>query len=307
MTDEFVPSPRARELLRGAYDTHIHVAPDVVPRIVDDVSLARRFATLGMDGFVLKSHYTSTAERAAVVRAAVPGVQALGAIVLNRAVGGMNALAVEIAAREDVRTVWLPTVDSVNESHERDAPAGAKVPVWVKLQLELREQGIEIPPVPVVDERGAVLPETIAVLERIAHYRLLLATGHLSRDEIFTVVDAARAAGITQIVITHPEFPAQSLTIEDQIALARGGALLERCMTTPHTGKITWSEWIEHIRAIGPEHSVLSTDLGQIFNPPVEDGMGIMVDRLLAAGFDDEEVRTMAVTNTRRVAGAQPW
>jgi Family of unknown function (DUF6282) len=307
MTDELVPSPRARELLRGAYDTHIHVAPDVVPRIVDDVGLARRFSELGMDGFVLKSHYTSTAERAAVVRTAVPGVQALGAIVLNRAVGGMNALAVEIAARENVRTVWLPTVDSVNESHERDAPAGAKVPVWVKLQLELREQGIEIPPVPVVDERGAVLPETIAVLERIAHHDLLLATGHLSRDEIFTVVDAARAAGITQIVITHPEFPAQSLTIEDQIALARGGALLERCMTTPHTGKIAWSEWIEHIRAIGPEHSVLSTDLGQIFNPPVEDGMGIMVDRLLAAGFDDEEVRTMAVTNTRRVAGAQPW
>ncbi len=63
------PSQHARELLRGAYDTHIHVAPDVVPRIVDDVSLARRFAELGMDGFVLKSHYTSTAERAAVVRA----------------------------------------------------------------------------------------------------------------------------------------------------------------------------------------------------------------------------------------------
>jgi hypothetical protein len=307
MTDELVPSEHARELLRGAYDTHIHVAPDVVPRIVDDVSLARRFAELGMDGFVLKSHYTSTAERAAVVRTAVPGVQALGAIVLNRAVGGMNALAVEVAAREDVRTVWLPTVDSVNESHERDAPPGAKVPVWVKLQLELREQGIEIPPVPVVDESGAVLPETTAVLERIAHHDLLLATGHLSRDEIFTVVDAARAAGVTQIVITHPEFPAQSLSVEDQIALARRGALLERCMTTPHTGKIAWSEWIEHIRATGPEHSVLSTDLGQVFNPPVEDGMGIMVDRLLAAGFDDEEVRTMAVTNTRRVAGAQPW
>ncbi len=144
-------SDRARELLRGAFDTHIHVAPDVVPRIVDDVTLAKRFATLGMDGFILKSHYTSTAERASVVRAAVPGIQALGAIVLNRAVGGMNALAVEVAAREGVRTVWLPTVDSVNESHERDGwadrvPDGVKVPVWVKLQLELREQGIEIPP-----------------------------------------------------------------------------------------------------------------------------------------------------------------
>ena len=300
-------SDRARDLLRGAYDTHIHVAPDVVPRIVDDVTLARRFAELGMDGFILKSHYNSTAERAGVVRAAVPGIEALGAIVLNRAVGGMNPLAVEVAAREGARTVWLPTVDSVNESHEREAPAGAKVPVWVKLQLELREQGIEIPPVPVVDESGAVLPETRAVLERIAHHGLLLATGHLARDEIFSVVDAALEHGVEQIVITHPEFPAQSLSIEDQTALARRGALLERCMTTPHTGKITWEEWIAHIGDAGPEHSVLSTDLGQVFNPPVEDGMGIMVDRLLAAGFNDEEVQVMAVANTRRVAGADRW
>jgi stage V sporulation protein SpoVS len=303
-------SDRARELLRGAYDTHIHVSPDVVPRIVDDVTLARRFANLGMDGFILKSHYTSTAERAGVVRAAVPGIQALGAIALNRAVGGMNALAVEVAAREGARTVWLPTVDSVNESDERDAPAGrdgVKVPVWVKLQLELREQGIEIPPVPVVDDGGAVLPETQAVLERIAHHGLLLATGHLARDEIFTVVDAALDAGVEEIVITHPEFPAQSLNVEDQQALAAKGALLERCMTTPFTGKIAWEEWINNIRACGPEHSVLSTDLGQVFNPPVQDGMGIMVDRLLDAGFNDEEVQVMAVANTRRVAGAEPW
>ena len=303
-------SDRARELLRGAYDTHIHVAPDVVPRIVDDVTLAQRFAALGMDGFVLKSHYTSTAERASVVRAAVPGIQALGAIVLNRAVGGLNALAVEVAAREGVRTVWMPTVDSVNESHERDAWEGreeVRAPVWVKLQLELREQGIEIPPVPVVDDSGAVLPETRAVFDRIAQHGLLLATGHLARDEIFAVVDAARETGVTQIVITHPEFPAQSLSVEDQRELAAQGALLERCMTTPHTGKIAWEEWIAHIRETGPEHSVLSTDLGQVFNPPVEDGMGIMVDRLLAAGFNDEEIKVMAVTNTRRVAGADPW
>lgn len=303
-------SDRARALLRGAYDTHIHVAPDVVARIVDDVTLARRFAALGLDGFVLKSHYTSTAERAAVVRAAVPGINALGAIVLNRAVGGLNPLAVEVAAREGARTVWLPTVDSVNESHERDvnpAHPGAKVPVWVKLQRELREQGIEIPPVPVVDDAGAVLPATRAVLERIAHHGLLLATGHLARDEIFAVVDAAREMGVQQIVITHPEFPAQSLSVEDQTALAGRGALLERCMTTPHTGKIAWERWIENIRACGPEHSVLSTDLGQVFNPPVEDGMGIMVDRLLQAGLDEEEVHVMAVTNTRRVAGVDRW
>ena len=173
------PSDRARELLHGAFDTHMHIAPDVVERITDDLSLARRFKELGMAGFVLKSHYGSTAERASVVRAAVPGVEVLGAVSLNRAVGGMNPLAVEIAAREGARTVWLPTVDSVNESHERDAPPGAKVPVWVKLQLELREAGLEIEPVPVVDADGAVLPETRAVLAMIARHRMVLATGHL--------------------------------------------------------------------------------------------------------------------------------
>jgi hypothetical protein len=299
------PSKRARELLQGAFDTHIHIAPDVVPRIVDDVSLARRFAELGLAGFVLKSHYNCTAERASVVSSVVPGVKVLGAIALNRAVGGLNPLAVEVAAREGARIVWLPTVDAVNESHEREAPAGAKVPVWVKLQLELREQGIEIEPVPVVDGDGGVLPETRAVLARIAHHGMVLATGHLARDEIFAVVDAALAEGVTQIVVTHPEFPAQDLALPDQRALAERGALLERCFTTPHTGKITWERWIENIRALGAEHSVLSTDLGQVFNPPVQDGMALMVDRLLGAGFDEQEVHTMAVRNTRRVAGAQ--
>ncbi|HUO73179.1 MAG TPA: DUF6282 family protein [Solirubrobacteraceae bacterium] len=300
-------SDRARRLLKGAYDTHLHVAPDVVERKIDDISLARRFEALGMDGFVLKSHYGSTAERAATVRAAVPGVNVLGAISLNRAVGGMNPLAVEIAAREGARTVWLPTVDSVNESHEREAPPGAKVPVWVKLQLELRAQGIEIDPVPVIDaDTAELLPETREVLEMIARHGMVLATGHLSRDEIFSVVDAAIAAGVQTIVVTHPEFPSQNLDVADQQGLAARGALLERCFTTPHTGKVQWERWLENIRAAGAQNSVLSTDLGQVFNPPVEDGMALMVDRLLDAGFTDEEVHVMGVVNTRRVAGAPP-
>jgi Family of unknown function (DUF6282) len=303
------PSDRARELLRGAYDTHIHISPDVVERIIDDISLARKFKELGMAGFVLKSHYGSTAERASVVRAAVPGVDVLGAISLNRAVGGINPLAVEIAAREGARTVWLPTVDSVNESHEREAPGGAggqsKVPVWVKLQLELREQGIEIPPVAVVDEHGSLVPELYEVLGMIARHKMSLATGHLGRDEIFAVVDAAVDAGVETIVITHPEFPSQDLSVEDQNALADKGALLERCFTTPHTGKVSWERWIENIRVTGPERSVLSTDLGQVFNPPVEDGMALMVDRLLDAGLGEEEIYVMAVVNTRTVAGVK--
>ena len=116
------PSDRARSLVRGGFDLHVHIAPDVPARRIDDVTLARRCAELGLAGFALKSHYTSTAERAQVVSCVVPGVRVLGTLTLNRAVGGMNALAVEIAAREGARIVWMPTFDSPAETAGRTEP-----------------------------------------------------------------------------------------------------------------------------------------------------------------------------------------
>jgi hypothetical protein len=303
---EAAPSERARELVRGGFDMHVHISPDVVERKISDVALAARCAQLGLAGFGLKSHYSSTAERARSVTEAAGGdVRVHGAITLNRAVGGLNALAVEIAAREGARTVWLPTVNSANELHEiHPAPAGAKQPVWVKFELELREAGHEVEAVAVVDSSGALLPETNAVLAVIAHHDMVLATGHLARDEIFAVVEGALAAGVRAIVITHPEFPSQSLSIADQLKLAESGALLERCFTTPHTGEVSWKLICRASREVGPERTVFSSDLGQVFNPPVEDGLALMADQFLAAGFSEDEVVTMAVTNTRRWAGA---
>jgi hypothetical protein len=298
------PSDRARELVRGGYDPHIHIAPDVVERRITDIQLARRFKELGLAGFGLKSHYTSTAERARVVSEAVPGIRVLGAITLNRAVGGLNATAVEIAAREGARIVWFPTVSSENEQHEvLAADPNGKVPVWVKFELSIRDTGISPEPVPVVDGSGALLPEARAVLAVIARHGMVLATGHLSRDEIFALVDGAMEAGVRDIVVTHPEFPSQRISPEDQAALADKGALMERAFTTPHTGKCSWEQIFEATRAVGAERTVWATDLGQVFNPPVEDGLALMADKFLEAGFSEEEVRVMAVENTRWVAG----
>lgn len=299
-------TPELRELVRGGFDIHIHIAPDTVERRIDDVSLARRFEEVGLVGFILKSHYNSTAERAAVVRGVVPGIEARGAITLNRAVGGMNAIAVEIAGREGARTVWMPTVDSANErEHLAAMGPDANLPVWAKLEFELRDAGIDADPVAVVDADGAVLPETRDVLAAIARNDMVLATGHLSNDEAAAVVDAAFEAGVTHVVVTHPDFPSQNMPVEQQVELAGRGAFVERCFTQPHTGKCSWEQWVEGIRAVGAAQTVLSTDLGQVKNPPVEDGLPLMAARLLDAGFSEEEVRTMAVTNTRRVAGVE--
>jgi len=312
MTDATVseietPSSRARDAVRGAYDLHVHVGPDVIKRRIDDVTLAERFLEVGLRGFALKSHYTSTAERAQVVMRAVPGIDVIGTLTLNASIGGLNALAVEIAARENARIVWLPTVDSVNESDERDReyPEGVPKPAWARMQADLHAQGIDAPPVAVVDAAGEPLPELRAVLDLVARHRLVLATGHLSRDEIFAVVDAATAAGVAHVVVTHPEFPSEDIGIGDQAALAERGAILERCFTTPHTGKCTWEHVFEGIRATGVASNLLSTDLGQPPNPPVEDGLALFADKLFGAGFSDEEVHMMTVVSSSILAGAE--
>jgi Family of unknown function (DUF6282) len=301
--EELRPSERARLLVLGAYDLHVHVAPDVPPRRIDDLTLARRFAELGLAGFGLKSHYTSTAERAQIVSALVPEVDAIGTLALNQAVGGMNPLAVEIAAREGARIVWMPTVDSPAETAGRDEPKpGDNVPQWARLQHELRELGLGVAPVHVTGADGRLMPETRDVLRAIARHGLILATGHLARDDTFAVVDGALEEGVTEIVVTHPEFPCQDFSIDDQVALADRGCLLERCLTTPHSGKTTWEHVFEGVRAVGVERTLFSSDLGNPHYPAVEDGLALWADRLLGGGFGEDEVQEMIVGRSRQLA-----
>ena len=288
---ETQPTDRARELVRGAYDLHVHVAPDVPQRRIDDRTLARRFADLGLAGFALKSHYTSTAERAQVVSALVAEVEVVGTLTLNWAVGGMNALAVEIAAREGARIVWMPTVDSPAETAGRTEPSAEdKVPQWARLQHELRGLGLSIEPVYVTAPDGRLLPETREVLRAVARHNLILATGHLDRDDTFAVVDGALEEGVARLVVTHPEFPCQDLSLEDQRALAQRGCILERCLSTPLSGKTDWEHVFDGVRAVGVDRSLFSSDCGNPEYPPVEDGLALWADRLLDAEFDEDEV-----------------
>src|ERR1700680_1082665 len=83
-------SDTAWRALEGAYDLQVHVGPDVIARRIDDIDCAREFLARGMKGFVLKSHYIQTGERAQVVTKAVPGSRVFGAVTLNHSVGGLK-------------------------------------------------------------------------------------------------------------------------------------------------------------------------------------------------------------------------
>ena len=291
------PTDAAWKALEGAFDLQVHVAPDVIERRTDDLDLARDFLKRGLEGFVLKSHYVPTAERAQVVARAVPGIAAYGAVTLNHAVSGLNPVAVEIAGRSGARIVWMPTVDAANETAGRAGGASTKLPFWAEIQRELSEKGIAPAPITVLDGSGAVTEAARDCLEVIAEHDMILATGHLGRREIAALVAACRDVGVRRVVVTHAEFPSQSLTADEQRELADMGAVIEHCFTTTHTGKAPWDLCFDNVRAVGPERCLLSSDLGQTINPPVADGLASFAQRFLDAGFSAAEVRQMTVVN----------
>src|SRR5208282_847473 len=188
-------SDTAWKAIEGGYDLQVHVAPDVIERRIDDIDLGHEFLKRGLKGFVLKSHYFPTAERAKVVTKAVPGIQAHGAIVLNHSIGGLNPVAVELAGRSGCKIVWMPTVDAANETAGRVDGPNAKLPFWAKIQRELAATGISPPPLSVLDASGEISASTRACIEAIARHDMVLATGHLGRAEIFKLVRTARDMG----------------------------------------------------------------------------------------------------------------
>ncbi|HKV38963.1 MAG TPA: DUF6282 family protein [Blastocatellia bacterium] len=298
-------SDTAWEAIQGAYDLQVHVSPDVIERRTDDVDLAHDFLKRGLRGFVLKSHYVPTAERAKVVRRAVAGIESYGAIALNHSVGGLNPVALEIAGRSGNKIVWMPTVDAANETAGRLDGGNKKLPFWAKIQREIAAAGITRPPITVLDSEGGISGDSRQCLELIAKYDMILATGHLGRHEIFPLVKEARSLGVNHIVITHAEFPSQNLSGGEQAELTKMGAIIEHCFTTYYTNKAPWESVFSNIRRAGVERAILSTDLGQATNPPVAEGFAMFAQKLLDAGFTATEIKRMSATNPASLLGRE--
>jgi hypothetical protein len=212
-------------------------------------------------------------------------------------VGGLNPVAVELAGRSGAKIVWMPTVDAENETAGLPTGGKEKLPFWAEIQRELAGMGISPPRMRVIGEDGKLVPAARSCLDLIARHNMILATGHLGRTEIYALVRAAKEMGVRKVLVTHAEFPSQNLSAAEQAELAGLGAIIEHCFTTMYTGKASWEGVFEAIRRTGPQHCLLSTDLGQTINPPVSEGFAMFAQKLLEAGFTAEEIRCMAVTN----------
>ncbi len=283
------------DLLDGAIDLHIHSAPDVYPRIQNDLELAEQAQEIGMRALLIKNHFTETAGRAALVRD-VTNFQMFGGIALNLSVGGLNPHAVEPALKLGAKTVWMPTLHATGFVGKKSHVAN--------LAGEIKEglEGIYL-----LDESGSLKEEIYPILDLIAEHDSSLATGHISKREAMALVRAAAERGLKKIIVTHPLASFIDYSVDEmKEILDLGATWLEHVFndTTRQVGHpITREALMSGIRAIGPNHCIMSTDSGQWLNPVPVQQMGIYITDMLNFGFSTNDVRTMVQDNPASMLG----
>jgi hypothetical protein len=293
---------RVAGLLEGAVDLHVHPAPSPMPRRMDGAEAARLAGEAGFDAIVVKSHHHSTVmEILALEQAGVDhgDAQLFGGIALNGQVGGINPHAVDLALKMGGKIVWFPTIASAKHiQHHHDHP-NLKFP---KLSIHLQPED----PIEVLGEDGRVLPEVIAVLESIKAHDAILASGHMAPHQITAVFEAAREVGVERMLVNHPNFVIEG-TYDDARHWVSLGAYIEHSLCM-YDDRSTFKNWeldtlVDWIEAVGPDRSILASDLGQTENPLPTDSFRVIVNGLLEGGMGEAKLRTMVHENPGEVLG----
>src|SRR5712692_1195736 len=276
----FIAVTASAQTLTGVVDIHVHSDPDSVPRSIDAIDAAKLCKSRGMRALLLKNHYEPTASLAYIVRKEVPGIELFGGIALNRTVGGINPAAVERMTKVKGgwgRVVWMPTFDAENQ---------------VRYSKENR-------PFVSVSKNGQLLPEVIEVLRIMAGNKLTLATGHSTPAENLMLIREAKKAGVERIVVTHAMLPPVKMNVDQMKHAVQLGAYLEFVYNALIGPNKTFdiAEYAAAIRAVGPEHCILSSDLGQAGNPLHPDGLIAFFKALRGQGFTETEINQMSKTN----------
>ena len=288
---------RAKELIEGSIDFHIHTGPDVFPRLVNDIEAAKQAKEAKMKAILLKNHVTGTGDRAQIASQVV-GFPVFGGIALNLPVGGVNPQAVEMALRMGAKEVWMPTIHAAHYLKEVD-----NVPMFAKL-IKSGIKGINL-----LNQDGSLTNGVREVLALIAQYDGIMATGHISIQEAMALVPEAKKIGVKKIVVTHPLSPMENYSINDmKEILARGATMLEHVVndiTHQMKNPIPASKIAEAIKALGAETAIMSTDSGQVINPAPVCSMENFIREMLDHGIPEKDIILMTRDNPAGMLGIQ--
>jgi hypothetical protein len=285
--------------LAGVIDIHAHVAPETsmlnFKRAYDAIEAAQIARIYGMRGLVLKEHNTETASWAYLASQVVPGVEVFGGIVLNKAVGGINPVAVESMALTRGRlgrVVYMPTVDAAARN-----PPGS-------------------PRAVAVSRNGQLLPEVQEVLKVVAKYDLGLSTGHVSEEEALMVIRAAKDTGVKKMYVQHPNHGGIVMSMAHMKEAVAMGALIEivlsgegltggtpRAINRENPVMDYGPQKLSDIRDLGPATVIISTDLGQPGRVNYAQAFQTAMAVLAKSGFSQSEIDMMTKHNPARFLG----
>jgi hypothetical protein len=60
---------------------------------------------------------------------------------------------------------------------------------------------------------------------------------------------------------------------------------------------VSFKESADHVKDVGAQHFIISTDLGQTANPSPPDGLGWLIAGLMSQGVTKEQIQTMGREN----------
>ena len=285
---------QADPLLAGICDIHIHAAPDVKPRRIDELDFARRAKAAGYRAVMYKANEWSSHDRAYLIEQAVPGLSVFGGFCMNPTHGSrVNPYAAKMAVQTTgnrCRCIWMPTQAAVYQ-HAQEHLAG--------------------PVIPVTDPNGHVLPEVAEVMEICAEADIMFATGHSSPAESVAMARKAKEIGLKKFVVTHANSRIWKLTEAQIDEIAALGGWIEYCflpnLCGPGTGlpnipKATAEEFIAYV-SLCPERSFVSTDLGQTGMPDPLDGMKQCIQTMQSYGMSQQTIDTLTKRNPAHLVG----
>ena len=286
------------ELLRGAIDMHAHTAPALFPRPIHDRDLAEFAVDYGMRGFVLKDHDSATFHRASNLKSSMPELDPIGAIVLNRSVGGINPLVVEAALQYGAKVVWMP---SNHSKHHNDFFGIPDYPQLGRMRPQLPGPGVTV-----LDEAGNLTDEAKTVVRLVHEAGACLCTGHLDLNETRLLLDEANRVGLERFVVTHVNWALTKYDLEVQRELVSKGAYLEfvaiSCVS-PTFYEQSPKELAPFIDAHKGERLILTSDLGQGSGPPHPEGLRMLLWSLLDEGVDYDALERMTKSNPTFLVG----
>lgn len=266
--------------LKGVIDMHVHSNPDIRHHAYDDFELMEAAIRVGARAIVIKTHQGTTVDRAylcnrhnEIMHHGDNNFTMFGSVTLNRQMGGLNAAAVESGLKLGAKVIWLPTQSARNNLEKQKGDLSKAVEV-------IRD--------------GKIVPELQDIFQLIKDFDVVLGTGHLSPEEIFRVVEAARNAGVRKIVVTHPEWWMVGMSLEDQVRLVQDyDIILEHCFAQPMGGgkyKSNLPLNLEAIQACGYKNVMVSTDGGQVENPFWEAALEQYIQYLADHGISEEQI-----------------